>query len=169
MGILTVLLTAGILNPAQALVGMGNTGMVTVAILFVVATGIKETGAVKLVTPFLATKPKSLGRAQLRLMMPVTALSAFLNNTPVVAIFIPAVSAWAKRCKFPVSKLMIPLSYAAILGGTCTLIRTGRLSIHRLHEDRSAHEYHYVDNGKLVDSVHLAFLTIFASRSRVRA
>ncbi|MBW1900993.1 MAG: SLC13 family permease, partial [Deltaproteobacteria bacterium] len=51
-------------------------------------------------------------------------LSAFLNNTPVVAIFIPAVSAWAKRCKFPVSKLMIPLSYAAILGGTCTLIGT---------------------------------------------
>ncbi len=51
-------------------------------------------------------------------------MSAVLNNTPVVAMLIPAVSDWAKRNRLPVSKLMIPLSYAAILGGTCTLIGT---------------------------------------------
>ena len=124
MGILTFLVTIGILTPAESLIGMSNQGMVTVAILFVVAAGIRETGAIRLITPFLNTVPKSLGKAQLRLMAPVTLLSAFLNNTPVVAIFIPAVSAWAKKCRFPVSKLMIPLSYAAILGGTCTLIGT---------------------------------------------
>ena len=124
MGIVTLLATVGILEPDQALIGMKNKGMVTVAILFAVASGVQETGAIRLVTPFLATKPKSIGRAQLRLMIPVTALSAFLNNTPVVAIFIPAVSAWAKRCSLSVSKLMIPLSYAAIFGGTCTLIGT---------------------------------------------
>jgi di/tricarboxylate transporter len=124
MGIVTVLTTIGILEPDQALIGMKNKGMVTVAILFAVASGIRETGAIRLVTPFLETKPKSIARAQLRLMLPVSALSAFLNNTPVVAIFIPAVSAFAKRCNFPVSKLMIPLSYAAIFGGTCTLIGT---------------------------------------------
>ena len=124
MGVVTFLLTIGIITPAESLIGMSNRGMVTVAILFVVASGIRETGAIKLITPFLNVVPKSLAKAQLRLMAPVTLLSAFLNNTPVVAIFIPAVSTWAKKCRFPVSKLMIPLSYAAILGGTCTLIGT---------------------------------------------
>ena len=72
----------------------------------------------------LSPRIKSVAVAQLRLMAPVTLLSAFLNNTPVVAIFIPAVKAWAKKIKMPVSKFMIPLSYAAVFGGTCTLIGT---------------------------------------------
>jgi di/tricarboxylate transporter len=57
-------------------------------------------------------------------MAPVAAMSAFLNNTPVVAMFIPAANDWAKRNRLSVSKLMIPLSYASIVGGTCTLIGT---------------------------------------------
>jgi len=124
MGVLTLLLTLGILDSKQAVLGTSNRGMITVALLFVVAAGIRETGAIRLLTPFLNTKPKSISKAQFRLMAPVTLLSAFLNNTPIVAIFIPAVSAWAKKFNMPVSKLMIPLSYAAILGGTCTLIGT---------------------------------------------
>ena len=124
MGTLVLLLTVGILTPSQAVVGMANKGMLTVAILFIVASAIKETGAIKLITPFLSGCPKSTAAAQLRVMLPTTVLSAFLNNTPVVAIFIPAISAFAKRIKIPVSKLMIPLSYAAVLGGTCTLIGT---------------------------------------------
>ena len=93
MGILTLLLTLGILDSKQAVLGTSNRGMITVALLFVVAAGIRETGAIRLLTPFLNTKPKSIAKAQLRLMAPVTLLSAFLNNTPIVAIFIPAVSA----------------------------------------------------------------------------
>ncbi len=124
LGTLVLLLTIGILDPKQAVVGMANKGMLTVAILFIVAAAIQETGAIKLVTPFLSGRPKSTAAAQLRMMLPVSAMSAFLNNTPVVAILIPAVSAWSKKTKIPVSKLMIPLSYAAILGGTCTLIGT---------------------------------------------
>src|SRR5690606_24938113 len=72
----------------------------------------------------LLGRPRSIAGAQLRLMLPVTAMSAFLNNTPVVAMLVPAVEDWAKRCGLTVSKLMIPLSYAAILGGMCTLIGT---------------------------------------------
>ncbi|EFK11368.1 TrkA-C domain protein, partial [delta proteobacterium NaphS2] len=124
LGTLVLLLAVGILDPGQAVIGMANKGMLTVAILFIVAAAIQETGAIKLITPFLSGKPKTLAGAQLRTMVPTTVLSAFLNNTPVVAIFIPAISAWAKRIKIPVSKLMIPLSYAAVLGGTCTLIGT---------------------------------------------
>ena len=123
-GTLVLLLTVGILDPAEALVGLSNQGMVTVAVLFVVAAGIAGTGAIRFMAPFLTSRPRSLTWAQLRLMPPITFMSAFLNNTPVVAIFIPAVATWAKKFNLPVSKLMIPLSYAAILGGTCTLIGT---------------------------------------------
>ena len=124
LGILTFLMGIGILDVKEAVGGMSNKGMLTVAILFIVAASVQETGAIKYITPFLSAKPKSIASGQIRMMAPVTFLSAFLNNTPVVAIFIPAVAGWAKKAKIPVSKFMIPLSYSAILGGTCTLIGT---------------------------------------------
>lgn len=124
LGILTFLMGIGILDVKEAVAGMSNKGMLTVAILFIVAASVQETGAIKYITPFLKAKPKTIASGQFRLMAPVTFLSAFLNNTPVVAIFIPAVAGWAKKAKIPVSKFMIPLSYSAVLGGTCTLIGT---------------------------------------------
>ena len=124
LGTLVTLLAVGIITPAEAVAGASNQGMLTVAILFVVAGAIQETGAIQMLTPFLSPKIRRTMPAQLRMMLPVSVLSAFLNNTPVVAIFIPAVTAWARKIKIPVSKLMIPLSYAAVLGGTCTLIGT---------------------------------------------
>ena len=77
LGTLVLLLAAGILNPGQAVIGMANKGMLTVAILFIVAAAIQETGAIKLITPFLSGKPKSTAGAQLRTMLPTTILSAF--------------------------------------------------------------------------------------------
>jgi len=149
LGTLTLLLTLGILKPDEAVVGMANKGMLTVAILFIVAAAIQETGAIKLLTPFLSGRPKSIAAAQLRVMLPTTVLSAFLNNTPVVAIFIPAVSAWAKRANIPVSKLMIPLSYAAILGGTCTLIGTStNLVVSGIYEKNTGQEIHFFEIAK---------------------
>ena len=124
LGTLVTLLAVGIITPAEAVAGASNQGMLTVAILFVVAGAIQETGAIQMLTPFLSPKIRTTAAAQFRMMLPVSVLSAFLNNTPVVAIFIPAVTAWARKIKIPVSKLMIPLSYAAVLGGTCTLIGT---------------------------------------------
>lgn len=121
---LTLLLLFGILTPRQALAGFANEGMLTVAVLYIVVAGLTETGAVGWIVHSLLGRPRSTAHAQLRLMLPVTALSAFLNNTPVVAVFIPAVKDWAKRHKLTLSKLMIPLSYASIAGGTCTLIGT---------------------------------------------
>ena len=133
MGGLTLLLISGVLTPAEALAGLANEGMVTVGILYVVVTGIRETGGIAWIVHSLLGQPRSLGDAQLKLMAPVAALSAFLNNTPVVAIFIPAVQDWAKRHRLAVSKLMIPLSFAAIAGGTCTLIGTStNLVVHGL-------------------------------------
>jgi di/tricarboxylate transporter len=124
LGGLTLLLLAGVLTPAQALSGLANEGMVTVAVLYVVVSGLQETGGTAWVSQSLLGRPRSLAHAQMRLMVPVAALSAFLNNTPVVAMFIPAVQDWAKRHGISASQLMLPLSYAAIAGGTCTLIGT---------------------------------------------
>ncbi len=121
---LTLLLVFGIVSPEQALAGLANEGMVTVAVLYIVVTGFRETGGINWIVESVLGFPRSLQHAQLKVMAPVAALSAFLNNTPVVAIFIPAIDDWAKRYRLSVSKLMLPLSYAAIAGGTCTLIGT---------------------------------------------
>jgi di/tricarboxylate transporter len=120
----TLLLIAGVLTPAEALAGLSNEGMVTVAVLYVVAAGLRETGAIAWLVQGVLGRPKSVAHAQVRMMAPVATMSAFLNNTPVVAMFLPAVNDWAHQHRLPVSKLFIPLSYASILGGTCTLIGT---------------------------------------------
>lgn len=118
------LLIAGILEPAEAFAGFGNPGVITIATLYVVAAGLKETGAVQWIAQHLLGHPKTVRGARLRMVVPTSVLSAFMNNTAVVAMFIPAVQDWARRLGIPASKLLIPLSYAAILGGTCTLIGT---------------------------------------------
>lgn len=124
VGGVAVLLLAGVLTPAEALAGLSNEGMVTVAVLYVVAAGLRETGAIGWLVQGVLGRPRSVAHAQMRLMAPVTTMSAFLNNTPVVAMFLPAVNDWARQNRLPLSKLLIPLSYASILGGTCTLIGT---------------------------------------------
>ncbi|MEW6752898.1 MAG: SLC13 family permease [Candidatus Latescibacterota bacterium] len=124
MGGLTTLLVGGVLSPQQALAAAATEGMATVGVLFVVVAGLTETGAVGLLGQRLLGRPRALRRAQARLMAPVLVLSSFLNNTPVVAVFLPIVDEWARKLRLPLSGLLIPLSYAAILGGTCTLIGT---------------------------------------------
>ena len=121
---LTALLVCGVLAPSEAFAGLGNPGLVTVGVLYVVVAGIEDTGGIRWIVRRLLGQPRSLGHAQLKLMSPVAALSACMNNTPVVAMLIPAVREWARKHDLASSKLMIPLSYAAILGGTCTLIGT---------------------------------------------
>ncbi len=121
---LTVLFVLGVVDLKDALTGFSNEGVLTVGVLYVVVAGVQESGGIALFAPYLFGRPKSLGAAQLRMMSATALVSAFLNNTAVVAMLLPAVSDWAKKLRISPSKLMIPLSYAAIFGGVCTLIGT---------------------------------------------
>jgi di/tricarboxylate transporter len=124
MSALALLLITGVLGPVDALVGFANPGVITIATLYVVAAGLKETGAIQWLARLLLGHPKTERGAQLRMIAPTGVLSGFMNNTAVVAMFIPAIQDWAQRLGISASKLLLPLSYAAILGGTCTLIGT---------------------------------------------
>jgi len=121
---LAVIFISGILPAEQALSGFSNEGMLTVAALYIVAAGLRETGAIHFIVRKVMGDARTVKKAQLRIMSPVMIMSAFLNNTPIVASFIPALERWSRISQIPVSKILIPLSYAAILGGTCTLIGT---------------------------------------------
>ncbi|PSR15184.1 SLC13 family permease [filamentous cyanobacterium CCP3] len=121
---LATLLLFGVLDTTTALSGFSNPGMVTVGVLYVVVAGLQQTGGLDIISRSLLGLPKSQTAALLRLVVPVLGLSAFLNNTPLVAMFIPVVSDWCRKLRISPSKLMIPLSYAAIMGGMCTLIGT---------------------------------------------
>jgi di/tricarboxylate transporter len=124
MGALAILSIAGVLTPEEALSGFANPALATVAAMFVVAAGLHASGGVDLLVNKFLGRPKNVRSAMLRMFLPVVPLSGFLNNTPVVATMIPAVNAWCRRIDIAPSKLMIPLSYGAIMGGCLTLIGT---------------------------------------------
>ena len=124
LGAAAILFLSGVLDEESALAGFSNSGMITVGVLYIVVAGLKQTGALQWVSQQVLGMPKTPSRALVRLMLPVMGASAFLNNTPIVAMFIPVVNDWCRKLRFSPSKLMIPLSYAAIFGGLCSLIGT---------------------------------------------
>ena len=119
-----LLLASGVLTMGQATKGFANEGVLTIAVLFVVASGLERSGGIAWATRYILGRPKTEAGARLRLLLPVVALSGFINNTPLVAMLIPAVSDWCRRQGFQGSRFLLPLSYAALLGGMCTLIGT---------------------------------------------
>ncbi len=122
VGGLILLILVGAVEPQAALNGFAHKAVVAIAALFVVAAGLWQTGATMSAGPALLGRPKSVIGAQFRLMVPVAVLSAFINNTPVVAMYLPIVRDWAKRIRVSPSRLFIPLSFSSQLGGQLTLI-----------------------------------------------
>ena len=131
---LIILLIFGSVNANEVLAGFSNKGMITVGILFIVSEGITQSGALnKLATFFLPRRRGNIRSLFFRLMFPISFMSAFLNNTPIVIIFAPIVKKWAEDLNLSSQKFLIPLSYATILGGVCTLIGTStNLVVHGL-------------------------------------
>lgn len=122
---LAILTISGVLSLEQAFQGFANTTLIALASLYVVSAAMRESGALDRASAFiLGDETRSVQRILLRLCPSVSLYSAFLNNTPVVAMGIPAIRQWALKKNMVVSKLLMPLSFAAILGGLCTLIGT---------------------------------------------
>lgn len=119
-----ILLLKHIITPKDAYAGFSNDSIVTIAIMMVLAAGLEVTGVLQVVSRFMLGSTKLVWLGQLRMFTIVSSASAFMNNTPLVAVMIPVVERYCRKNSLPPSKFMIPLSYAAILGGLCTIIGT---------------------------------------------
>lgn len=123
-GALTALWIGGVVDTSEALAGFHNESVIAIALLFIVSAALRQTGAIAMITNRLLAQQADPGWSMARTLFPTAAMSSFMNNTPIVALLTPEVRDWAVRQGQAPSKFLIPLSYAAILGGTCTLIGT---------------------------------------------
>ncbi len=124
MSATTVLLVAGVVDTGQAFQGFSNPAPIAVAALYVVAAGAAKTGLVDRLPALLGSGTSSVRTQMARLLVPTATASAFLNNTPIVAMVAPSVLLWAQRTRRSPSKFLMPVSFASILGGLLTLIGT---------------------------------------------
>jgi len=169
IGACCVLLLAGVLTPGEAFPLFANEAIVTVGAMFVLSAALERTGVIGAASRALQLLPLRSERLVLCVVLPpVLAVSAFANNTPVVAVFLPILMAFARERNLAPAKLLIPLSFASILGGSCTLIGTstnlvasavgGRLGLAPIRM------FELAPVGLLLAAVGLAFLLFFAPR-----
>ena len=121
---LFVLAAAGVLTPTEVFSGFSNPALAAVGMLFIVSAGLRDTGALDATVGRWFGKARSEREGVLRMAPAVASLSAFLNNAPIVAMMTPVVTGWAGRRSLPASRMLIPLSYASILGSVTTVIGT---------------------------------------------
>jgi di/tricarboxylate transporter len=124
VGCLLLLVLTGQVAPESAFLGFSNTAVLMIGALFVVASGLRQTGAIDRIAPMLIGRPMSVRAVIGRLGVPVTALSGFMNTTPLVAMFLPVTLDISRRLKVSPSRVLMPLSFAGILGGQLTLVGT---------------------------------------------
>lgn len=125
MVIISLLIITGILSPLEAVAGFSNTATVTIAAMFVLSSALLKTGHLKIAGDYFAgLLAKNETKGVLALMIFVGVVSAFINNTPVVAIFIPVVVDACYKAQISASRILIPLSFASMFGGLCSLIGT---------------------------------------------
>lgn len=125
MGIMVSLMVTGILTPLEAVAGLANPAVVTVGVMFLISQGMIRTGAVGFIgEKIIHYSQGKVHLAMLTILLTVAMSSAFINNTPVVVLFIPIITSLSCEFGLSPSKFLIPVSYASILAGTCTLIGT---------------------------------------------
>lgn len=125
MLVIGALVLTGILTPAEGLSGFSNTAVATVAAMFVLSSAVDKSGALHPVMALLERLFRRSYWAGVGVMLASVAFfSAFINNTPVVALFIPVVLSCCRNLKASPEKLLIPVSFASMFGGVCTLIGT---------------------------------------------
>ena len=119
-----LLMVVGVISPQEAFGGFSNPAPIAVAALYVLARAVERTGALQPIVGATLGDGEGRLRSLLRLVLPAASASAFLNNTPIVAMLAPQVSDWATRRGHSPSRYLMPLSFAAILGGVVTTIGT---------------------------------------------
>ncbi len=146
-----IFLATGIISAEEMIKGFSNTGVITIGVLFLVNEGIKQSGLIThLAKIYLPRKKSKMPFLLPRIMIPVSVLSAFLNNLPIVVNFSPILIKWSKMMGISYKKILIPLSYAAILGGMCTLIGTSsNLVVHGLMLENGYDGLHLFELSKL--------------------
>lgn len=123
--IMSVLIIGGVITPEQGVAGFSNKATITVAFMFVLSAALLKTGALQVMAHRLSnTFRYNFNAGMIMMMILIAVISAFINNTPVVAVFIPVVIQIAKSSGQNPAKMLIPVSFASIFGGTCTLIGT---------------------------------------------
>lgn len=122
--VLAVFLLTGVISPDEALQGFSNEGMLTIALLFIIAGAIQKSGIFDTIISAVLGSKAAPRRSLLKMMLPISGMSAFLNNTPIVVTFTPFVRKWCRDHNISPSKFLIPMSYATILGGMITLMGT---------------------------------------------
>lgn len=122
--LLAIALTCRFLTLAQATAGYGNSGLLSVMALYIVAEGVTQTGGLARAISFTTGRANTITSVFIRMLIPAMAASAFINNTPIVAVLIPIVMSWARRNGQSPKPVLLCLSYSAVLGGTCTMIGT---------------------------------------------
>ena len=121
---IAVLSVTGVLTIEEAFVGFDTSSIITVGLLFLVIAGLRHTGALEWMVSHLMGQPRTHARAIIRMMVPVGVLSSFMSNTGTTALFQDVIKKWSAKLGMAPSKLLIPLGYAASLGGLLTLIGT---------------------------------------------
>lgn len=168
--VVVIFVCCGIITPAEAISGFSNKGVITVGLLFLVSEGIRRSHCLRPIMAriFPSKRRSTIRRGYSSILPTVASISAFLNNTPIVVIFIPQIRAWCKRVGLPAKKFLIPLSYAAILGGMCTLIGTStNLVVHGLMLDAGLSGFTMFELGKvgvIIASVGICYITLFGAR-----
>ena len=122
---MSVLVVTGVITPSQGVSGFSNSATITVAFMFILSAALFKSGAVVSIGNKIAELFKfNFWLGIFVTMVTVGVISAFINNTPVVAIFIPILVGAAAKSKLNIAKMLMPLSYASMFGGVCTLIGT---------------------------------------------
>jgi di/tricarboxylate transporter len=124
VGAVVLLAAFGVISPEEAFSGFANSGMLIVAALFVVAAGLRETGVMEFIGEHFLGRVETEARALFFMAVVLIPSAMVLNNTPKVALLVPVLIAWCRKRRISPSRLLMPLSFLSILGGTCSLIGT---------------------------------------------
>lgn len=167
--IMGILMLSGVVTPEQGLKGFSNTATVTIAAMFVLSAGLFKTGGLNRIGVLLGKLGKiHFGLALIAMMIGIGVISAFVNNTAAVAVFLPIVMKISHSTKVSPSKLLIPLSFASIFGGVCTLIGTSTNllvnSIAENHGLKSFSMFEFTQLGLILFAIGVAYLAIIGIR-----